>query len=210
MSAIEPPLDDFMVIGPTLFLRYATPADAPRLFELGSDAEVTSVFSWGPYTDVAQAQAYIASLPEKREAGTLLDFLVVSREDGPIGVTGLTELAARDRRATIGTWIGRQWWGSGANRESKALMTALAFRTLGLERLTALANVTNGRSQRALERIGFRQEGVLRRYHRHGNEVHDVTISGLLKDTWEKSELAEVPVEVAGTPPAGWVVGQRR
>ena len=51
---------------------------------------------------------------------------------------------------------------------------------------------------------------MLRRYHRHGNEVHDVTISGLLKDTWEKSELAEVPVEVAGTLPAGWVVGQRR
>ena len=159
MSAIEPPLDDFMVIGPTLFLRYATPADAPRLFELGSDAEVTSVFSWGPYTDVAQAQAYIASLPEKREAGTLLDFLVVSREDGPIGVTGLTELAARDRRATIGTWIGRQWWGSGANRESKALMTALAFRTLGLERLTALGE----RHQRPLAaRAGARSASARR------------------------------------------------
>ena len=196
-----------MVIGDSLFLRYATPADAPRLFELGSDAEVTSVFSWGPYTHVEQAEAYIASLPEKREAGTLLDFLVVSREDGPIGVTGLSELAPRDRRATIGTWIGRRWWGSGANRESKALMTALAFRTLGLERLTAMANVTNGRSQRALERLGFRKEGVLRRYHRHGDDVHDVTISGLLKDTWEKGELAEVPVEVAGTPPSGWVVG---
>ena len=206
MSVIEPPLDDFMVIGPTLFLRYATPADAPRLFELGSDAEVTSVFSWGPYTEVGQAEAYIASLPAKREAGTLLDFLVVSREDGPIGVTGLTEFAPRDRRATIGTWIGRRWWGSGANRESKALMAALAFGPLGLERLTALANVTNGRSQRALERIGFRQEGVLRSYHRHGGEVHDVTISGLLKSTWEQGELAEVPVEVSGTPPAGWVV----
>jgi ribosomal-protein-alanine N-acetyltransferase len=206
VSVIEPPLDDFMVIGPTLFLRYATPADAPRLFELGSDEAVTRVFSWGPYTQVEQAQAYIESLRAKREAQTLLDFLVVSREDGPIGVTGLTDLAPRDRRATIGTWIGRQWWGSGANRESKALMTALAFRTLGLERLTALANVTNGRSQRALERIGFRQEGVLRRYHRHGEDVHDMAISGLLKSTWEKGELAAVPVEVAGAPPAGWVV----
>jgi [ribosomal protein S5]-alanine N-acetyltransferase len=207
VSTIEPPLDDLMVIGPTLFLRYATPADAPRLFELGSDPEVTSFFSWGPYTEVGQAEAYIASLPEKRAEGTLLDFLVVSRERGPIGVTGLTDLNRRDRRATIGTWLERESWGTGANRESKALMTAFAFRTLGLERLTALANVTNGRSQRALERIGFRQEGTLRGYHRHGDQVHDVTISGLLKSTWERLELSSVEVEVAGTPPAEWVLG---
>src|SRR4051794_4255988 len=147
MSTIETPLDDFMVIGPTLFLRYATAADAPRLFELGSDEAVTRFFSWGPYTEVGQAEAYIASLPAKREAGTLLDFLVVSREIGPIGVTGLSDFARRDLRATIGTWIGHSWWGSGANAESKALMTALAFRALGLERLTALANTANGRSQ---------------------------------------------------------------
>jgi ribosomal-protein-alanine N-acetyltransferase len=154
---------------------------------------------------VEEAEAYIAALPQKRESGALLEFLVVHREEGPIGVTGFSELAQRDRRAIIGTWLGHGWWGSGANRESKALMTALAFRALGLERLTALANVTNGRSQRALERIGFRREGVLRRWHRHGEAVHDVTISGLLKETWEKSELADVPVEIHGTPPANWV-----
>lgn len=205
MSEIQAPVDDFMVLGPTLLLRYATPADAPRLFEIGSDEEVTRFFSWGPYERVEEAEAYVAALPEKRAAGTLLEFLVVHREEGPIGVTGLSELVRRDRRAIIGTWLGHGWWGSGANRESKALMTALAFRVLGLERLTALANVTNGRSQRALERIGFRQEGVLRAWHRHGDTVHDVTISALLKSTWERSELAQVPVEISGTPPANWV-----
>jgi len=207
VSEIEKPLDDFMVVGPTLFLRYATPADATRVFELGSDDAVTRFFSWGPYERVEEAEAYIASLPAKREAGTLLDFLVVHRAEGPIGVTGLSELARRDRRAIIGTWFGHGYWGSGANRESKALMTALAFRALGLERLTALANTTNGRSQRALERLGFRQEGVLRCWHRHGDTVHDVVISGLLKETWERSELAQVPVEISGTLPANWVVG---
>jgi [ribosomal protein S5]-alanine N-acetyltransferase len=189
------------VTGPALELRYATAADAPRLLELASDAAVTRYFSWGPYTDVSQPEAYIASLPAKREAGELLDFLVVHPQDGPIGVTGLSELARRDRRATVGSWFGARWWGSGANLESKALIAALAFRALGMDRVTAWANTRNGRSQVALERVGFRREGVLRAWHRHGDALHDVVVFGLTRPEWERSPLAAVPARIAGTPP---------
>jgi ribosomal-protein-alanine N-acetyltransferase len=198
-----------VLTGPTLTLRYATAEDAPRLLELGSDPLVTHWFSWGPYSSVDQPEAYIAGLPAKREAGELLDFVIVHPEAGPIGVTGLSELAARDRRATVGTWFGREWWGSGANRESKAMIAALAFRHLGLDRLTAWANTRNGRSQLALERVGFRREGVLRSWHRHGDVRHDVVVFGMLREQWEASPLAEVPVEVAGTVPAAFAVGGR-
>jgi ribosomal-protein-alanine N-acetyltransferase len=196
------------VIGPTLRLRYAAAEDAPRLLELASDPLVTQWFSWGPYESLAQPEAYIAGLPAKREAGELLDFLVVHEQAGAIGVTGLSELAVRDRRATVGTWFGREWWGSGANRESKALIAALAFRHLGLDRLTAWANTRNGRSQVALERVGFRREGVLRSWHRHGDERHDVVVFRMLREEWEASPLAELPAQVAGTPPAAFAVGR--
>ena len=45
----------------------------------------------------------------------MLEFLIDHHEHGPIGVTGLSELSARDRRATVGTWFGRDYWGRGAN-----------------------------------------------------------------------------------------------
>jgi ribosomal-protein-alanine N-acetyltransferase len=192
------------VTGPSLTLRYATAEDAPRLFELASDPLVTQWFSWGPYESLDEPEAYIAALEGKRERGELLEFLVVHPEAGPIGVTGLSELAVRDRRATVGSWFGREWWGSGANRESKALITALAFRQLGLDRVTAWANTRNGRSQVALERVGFRREGVLRGWHRHGDARHDVVVFGMLRGEWEASALAEVPVEVTGSPPAAF------
>jgi ribosomal-protein-alanine N-acetyltransferase len=196
-----------LVTGPTLTLRYATAEDAPRLLELASDPLVTQWFSWGPYESLDQPEAYIAGLEGKRERGELLDFLVVHPEAGPIGVTGLSELAARDRRGTVGSWFGRDWWGSGANRASKALITAVAFRQLGLDRVTAWANTRNGRSQVALGRAGFRREGVLRGWHRHGDERHDVVVFGMLREEWEASPLAEVPVQITGSPPAAFAVG---
>ena len=196
-----------VLTGPMLTLRYAAPEDAQRLLELASDPAVTQWFSWGPYESIDQPEAYIAGLRAKRERGELLDFLIVHEQAGPIGVTGLSELAPRDRRATVGSWFGRDWWGSGANAESKAIIAALAFRHLGLDRLTAWANTRNGRSQVALERVGFRREGVLRSWHRHGDERHDVVVFGMLREQWEASPLAEVDVPVTGTAPAAFAVG---
>jgi ribosomal-protein-alanine N-acetyltransferase len=190
-----------------MMLRYATLQDAPRLFELAADPAVTRFFSWGPYTSIEQPEAYIASLPAKRHAGQLLDFLIVDPDAGPVGVTGLSELAPRDRRATVGSWLGHRWWGSGANFEAKAMIAALAFQRLGVERLTAWANTRNGRSQRALERIGFRREGVLSGWHRHGDQVHDVVVFGMLAAAWERSPLRGVDVTVEGTPPPAFIVG---
>jgi ribosomal-protein-alanine N-acetyltransferase len=196
-----------LVIGPTLELRYATSADVPRLFALGADASVTRFFSWGPYESEAEPAAYVEALAERRDRGEQLDFLIVHRADGPIGVTGLSELARRDRRATVGSWLGRDWWGSGANFESKALITALAFRRLGMHRLTAWANTRNGRSQAALERVGFRREGVLAAWHRHGDEYHDVVVFSLLASAWAGSALAGVEVGFEGALPEAFVVG---
>jgi [ribosomal protein S5]-alanine N-acetyltransferase len=197
-----------VITGPTLTLRYATAQDAPRLMELASDPAVTRWFSWGPYRRLDEPEAYIAGLEAKREAGELLDFLVVHPEDGPIGVTGLSELSPRNRHATVGTWFGRQHWGSGANRESKAMIAALAFRRLGLDRLTAWANTRNGRSQLALERAGFRREGVLRDWHRHGDTLHDVVVFGLTRRVWERSPLAAVGVAIDGTPPGAFTLAR--
>jgi [ribosomal protein S5]-alanine N-acetyltransferase len=193
------------VVGQSLALRYATEADAAALLELGSDAEVTRFFSWGPYTSLEQPAAYIAGLPGERRRGERLDFVIVDAGRGPIGVTGLSEFSHRDRRAVLGTWLGRAYWGTGANQRSKALIAWLAFRVLGLERLGAYADLENPRSQAALAGLGFVREGVLRRWHRHGEQVHDVLLYSWLRDEWERSALAAEPVSVRGEPPGSFI-----
>jgi ribosomal-protein-alanine N-acetyltransferase len=143
-------IDGVEVVGPSLRLRYATALDAAALFELGSDSEVIRFFSWGPYVSVSESAAYIDGLAGERERGERLDFLIVGSDDQAIGVTGLSEFSRRDRRAVVGTWLGRSYWGTGANRSAKALIAWLAFAVLGLERLGASTDVENPRSQSAL------------------------------------------------------------
>jgi ribosomal-protein-alanine N-acetyltransferase len=201
-------VDDFTVRGPTIALRVPEPTDAPALLGLASDPEVTRYFSWGPYREEADARAYLERLPAQRETGEHLDLLVVHHEDGPIGVTGISEISRRDRRGMVGTWFGRRWWGTGVNAESKALICHLAFEVLGFERLGAYTNVLHGRSQAALESIGFQRDGVLRAWHRHGDHVHDVVAWSILRGEYEGSPLARVPVEVTGTAPAAFLLAE--
>jgi [ribosomal protein S5]-alanine N-acetyltransferase len=187
--------------GPTLTLRPPVAADAPALLALASDPDVTRWFSWGPYTAVEQPRAYIEQAAGRRERGEQLDMLVVHREHGPAGITGLSEFSARDRRCVVGTWFGRRFWRTGANRESKALVARLAFGVLGLHRLGAYSNTANEVSTKALLGVGFRHEGVLRDWHRHGDRWLDVNVFGMLRAEWETGPLAGVPVTVEGEPP---------
>lgn len=197
----------FAVSGPALTLRCPEERDAPALFALGSDPEVTRYFSWGPYTEQAQAEVFLAGLPAKRERGEVLELAIVHREHGFAGIILLTEPSPRDRRIIVGTWIGRQFWRTGVNEEAKALVARLAFDHLGIARLGSYADVRNERSQRALERIGFVREGVLRSFHRHGDEPRDVVSYSMLRGDWEASPLFGVPVEVTGDVPAAFVAG---
>lgn len=197
--------DHLALHAPTLTLRIPEPGDATALYRLANDPEVTKWFSWGPYHETAEARAYIDRLPEQRERGTQLDLLQVHRELGPVGITGLSEFSYRDRRAMVGTWFGKQAWGIGANYEGKALMAYLAFELLGLARLGAYANTENVRSQRALEKVGFQQEGILRGWHRHGDRQLDVAVYGMLEDDWRSGPLIDTPVRVEGEVPASFV-----
>jgi len=191
--------------GPTLTLRLPERDDAQALLELAGDPDVTRWFSWGPYTSIEQPLAYIERLADQRERGEQIDLLIVHRERGPAGITGLNEFSPRDLRCMVGTWFGKRFWGTGANAESKALVAHLAFEVLGMHRLGSYSNPDNVRSTKALLGVGFRHEGVLRHWHRHGDDFYDVNVFGMLRADWESGPLALVPVTVEGEPPPAFV-----
>ncbi len=197
-----PDVSDHLALhGPSMTVRIPVAGDATALYRLASDPAVTRWFSWGPYQETAEARAYLDRLPEQRAHATQLDLIQVHRDQGPVGITGLSEFSFRDRRAMVGSWLAASAWGTGANTESKALMAYLAFELLGLARLGAYANPLNGRSVRALEKVGFLNEGLLRGWHRHDGQQLDVHVYGMLRADWENGPLIDTPVRVEGEVP---------
>ncbi len=186
-------------------LRPPEPDDAEALLALAGETEVTRWFSWGPYTAIEQPLAYIERCAAQRESGEQLDLLIIDGERGPAGITGLSEFSRRDRRAVVGTWLGVDFQGTQINRESKALIAKLGFELLGLNRISSYSNPGNERSTSALEAVGYRREGVLRRWHRHDQNFLDVNIFGLLRDDWLGSDQAAIELKVEGSPPAAFL-----
>ena len=79
-----------------------------------------------------------------------------------------------------------------------------------MHRLGSYSNPANVRSTKALLGVGFTQEGVLRHWHRHGDDYYDVNVFGMLRSDWEAGPLAEragrgrrasAPPGVRGAPP---------
>jgi len=195
-----------VVRGPGLSLDLLRQDHAPALYELGRDPAVSRFFSWKPYEAVEEASSFIDSLTRQRETGERYELGIFGDRGELLGITGFSEFSRRDRRAVLGTWLGRPHWGSGANRESKALVLALGFRSLGFLRVTALVSPQNVRSVAALGRLGFVHEGVLRGWHVHADVPRDVAVMRMMRDEWERTPLAEVPVAIEGDPPPQFVV----
>ena len=63
-----------------------------------------------------------------------------------------------------GTWYGLEFQRTVVNTECKYLLLNYAFETLGCIRVQFKTDMRNERSQRAIERIGAKREGVLRNH----------------------------------------------
>ena len=64
-------------------------------------------------------------------------------------------------------------------------MVSFGFRELGLDRISSWCIADNAASARVLERLGFRQEGRLRRNEHFKGRWWDTLLYALLRDEWE-------------------------
>lgn len=170
---------------PRLRLRHLTPADTPALFTIFGDAAVCRYWSRPALADIAAAAALQAEIEHHFANRTLFQWGIAEREiDTVIGTCTLADLSAEHRRASLGYALARTAWGRGYVAEALPALLDFAFGTLDLHRLEADVDPRNARSIRALERLGFRREGLQRERYRMHDEWQDALLYGLLRDEW--------------------------
>lgn len=103
-----------------------------------------------------------------------------------LGMTMYHDVDEAGRSLGIGhTILGRRWWRTAVNTESKLLLLERAFDVLGAERVFWYTDIRNERSQRAIARLGATRDGLIRRHRlRPDGTWRDSVIFAMTIDEW--------------------------
>jgi len=130
---------------------------------------------------------YIADAKAGLVAGHMLPWAVRDLASGRvIGTTRYHDIVPAIDRVEIGwTWYGLSWQRSHVNTTCKLLLFQHAFETLGCKVVGLRTDNFNFRSQRAIEALGAKRDGVIRHhYSRRDGSVRDSVMYSVLAAEW--------------------------
>jgi N-acetyltransferase len=146
------------------------------LVEATRDGEVWKLW----YTSVPSPEGMRAEIERRlglQQAGSMLPWTVRSLATGKIaGMTTYMNIDAKFRRVEIGsTWYALSAQRTPLNTECKLMLLTHAFESLGCIAVEFRTGYFNHASRRAIERLGAKQDGILR--------SHQLYADGSLRDT---------------------------
>ena len=131
--------------------------------------------------------AYLATALQGQRDGHMLPWVVREVASGTvIGSTRYHDIVAEIDRVEIGyTWYGASWQRTHVNTVCKLLLLEHAFDTLGCYVVGLRTDNFNFRSQRAIEALGAKKDGVIRHHRqRRDGSVRDTVIYSILAGEW--------------------------
>jgi RimJ/RimL family protein N-acetyltransferase len=130
---------------------------------------------------------YVADALKGQEDGHMLPWVVRDTASGAIiGSTRYHDIVANIDRVEIGyTWYSQSRQRTHVNTTCKLLLLAHAFDTLGCKVVGLRTDPFNFRSQRAIEALGARKDGVIRHYAtRRDGTPRDLVMYSILASEW--------------------------
>jgi N-acetyltransferase len=145
------------------------------LTEAAKDGELWKLW----YTSIPRAENMSKEIDRRlglQAAGTMLPWTVFDADGAIAGMTTYMNADANNRRVEIGsTWYAKRVQRSGLNTQCKFLLLQHAFEKLDCIAVEFRTHFFNHQSRRAIERLGAKQDGILRN--------HQVLANGTLRDT---------------------------
>ena len=135
----------------------------------------------------AGTRSYIDAALAGQEAGHMLPWAVRELSTGAIaGSTRYHDIVHAADRVEIGyTWYAARWQKTAVNTACKLLLMTHAFERVGCRVVGLRTDNFNFSSQRAIEALGARKDGVIRHHHpRRDGTVRDTVIYSILAAEW--------------------------
>lgn len=128
-----------------------------------------------------------------QDQGRMAPWAVIDATTGrAVGMTTYCNLDPANRRLEIGsTWLGKQVQQIGINTATKMLLLTRAFEDLGCIAVEFRAHWHNRQSRAAIERLGAKQDGVLRKHTIFENgTIRDTVVYSIIDDEWPTVKFA--------------------
>jgi len=170
-------------------LRLLEPRHARALFNL-IDRNREHLGYWFPWVEQTKAAADSEAFIREGLEGFAKDdgFQTGIWLNGElVGVIGLQSVLKRFKSTEIYYWLGAEYEGRGIMTKACCYLCSYLFRELNLNRIEIRCSEPNKRSRAIPERLGFTQEGKLRRMGYTKEGLVDYLIYGLLADEWPGS-----------------------
>ena len=135
--------------------------DAPGIVKYANNIKIAKNLRDGfphPY-NLSDAKAYLLKVKQQNPR----TFFAITADTEVIGSIGLA-LGEDIHRfsAEMGFWLAEPYWGKGIMTEAVKKLTEFAFERYGLNRIYAEPYTTNPASAKALEKAGYKLEGIMR------------------------------------------------
>ena len=138
-----------------------------------------------------QTRAYIETALQMREQGSRFAFAVIDEAgERVLGSTSFHDIMPAVQRVEIGyTWYAQSVQRSHVNTTCKLLMMSHAFDTLGCAVVGWRTDNYNFASQRAIERLGAKKDGVIRHHQlRRDGTVRDTVMYSMTAGEWPEAK----------------------
>jgi len=137
--------------------------------------------------DQGSAQSYIEQALAMEAAGTARPFVIRLQESGRVvGSTRFCHIDDDNQRVEIGyTWLAKSMQRTFVNAACKQLLLTHAFEVRGAIAVEFRTHWHNRASRRAIERLGAKQDGVLRQHRRDPDgSYRDTVVFSILQSEW--------------------------
>jgi len=169
-----------------------------------------------PYRAMSfDVRSSIRSLQTNARAGFGLPFAIEYDGEfaGQLNVSGITYGSLSS--ATIGYWVSERFAGKGVTPAAVALASDYAFFQVGLHRMEICIRPENAPSLRVVQKLGFRYEGLRRRYIHINGDWRDHFCFALVAEELPAGVLrrwldSRVPEGAGIVPQADWDASLQR
>jgi RimJ/RimL family protein N-acetyltransferase len=130
---------------------------------------------------------YIQKAIEERAVRKSYAFIVFDKRTNQYaGSTRFYDIQIENASLQLGfTWYGKEFQGTGLNKNCKYLLLEFAFEKLNMERVEFRADNDNLRSINAMKSIGCVVEGILRsNMYKPNGDRRDSIVLSILKNEW--------------------------